>query len=82
MTTPAWIDTLRPRKTGDHQLEHEYVALDEIQQLVNLQIPSNNLALQRDRAAAGMLLLSGMRASTFTSAPIKAFDLEKGCVYQ
>ena len=82
MTTPAWIDMLRPRKTGDPQSEHEYVTLEEIQQLVNLQIPSNNLALQRDRAAAGMLFLSGMRASAFTSAPIKAFDLEKGCVYQ
>ena len=80
--TPAWIDTLRLRKTGDNKSEHEFVTLDEIQQLVNLQIPSNNLALQRDRAAAGMLFLSGMRASAFSSAPIKAFDLEKGCVYQ
>lgn len=82
LTTPAWIDTLRLRKTGDNPSEHEYVTLDEIQKLVNLPIPSNNLALLRDRAAAGMLFLSGMRASAFTSAPIKAFDHEKGCVYQ
>jgi len=82
ITTTSWIDTLRYRKTGDGHAEHEYISIDEVHQLINTPIPSNNLALQRDRAAAGMLFLSGMRSSAFTSAPIQAFDLEKGCIYQ
>jgi integrase len=82
MTKSSWIDTLRPRKTRAQQSDHEFVTLEEVQQLVNIRIPCNNLALLRDRAAATMLFLSGMRASAFASAPIKAFDLEKGCVYQ
>ena len=37
---------------------------------------ANNLALLRDKAAAAMLFLSGMRASAFSTLPISAVDLE------
>jgi integrase len=80
--SPGWIDTLKLRKMRSEHSEHEYVTLEEICQLANFPVLESDLALQRDRAAAIMLYLSGMRASAFTTAPIQAFDLENQCVYQ
>ena len=80
--SPGWIDMLQMRNLGRDRSEHEYVTQEEISLLANFPVLDSDLALQRDRAAAVMLYLSGMRASAFTTAPIQAFDLKNGCVYQ
>jgi len=82
ITSLAWLDTLQMRSIGHGQEDHEYVTVGEIFELAHLNITENDLALQRDRAAAVMLFLSGMRVSAFVSAPLEAFDLQNGCIYQ
>jgi len=82
ITSVAWIDTLQMRGISRGKEGHEYVTVEEVFQLAHLNITENNLALQRDRAAAVMLFLSGMRVSAFASAPLEAFDLENCCIYQ
>jgi integrase len=80
--SPAWIDELQVHLPEDGEKEHVYTTYEEILQIARLSIRANDLALKRDQAAAVMLFLSGMRAAAFTSAPIKAFDLDRCCVYQ
>jgi integrase len=46
-----------------------------MRELVALEIPEGDIALQRDQAAAALLYLSGMRAGALVSLPIKAIDL-------
>ena len=80
--SPAWIDTLRPSRRIQAPLDHVYVTLEEVIQLVNNQIDEGNLALKRDQAAAAMLFLTGMRAGAFTSLPLKAVNLPDRTIYQ
>ena len=72
----SWIDTLRRPRQPQMTQENVYVSLNEIQALINFPVSTDNLALQRDQAAAALLFLSGMRASAFTTLPILAVDLE------
>lgn len=78
----SWIDLLRPSRLAPPAIEHEYVSLDEMRQLVQFQVPDDDLALKRDQAAAALLFLSGMRASAFVSLPIQAIDLESRSIKQ
>jgi len=72
----SWIETLRLAPgTPANIKEHEYVSEQEIKQLVQISLPAGDLALQRDRAAAAMLYLSGARAGAFASLPILAVDI-------
>jgi len=72
----SWIDTLRRPRLPQISSEHVFVSLDEIQKLITTPVSEDSLALLRDKAAAAMLFLSGMRASAFTTLPIEAVDLE------
>ena len=47
-----WIETLRPPRSVQPALHHEFVTLDEALQLDALEIEENNLALRRDQAVA------------------------------
>lgn len=73
----SWIEALHaPRilpSPEDH--EHEFVKLDEVQELVALDVPEGDIALQRDQAAAALLYLSGMRAGALVSLPMRAIDV-------
>ena len=71
----AWLESLRPPRIRESSDEHEYVALEEVLQLIIIPHEEDDLALLRDKAAAAMLFLSGARASAFTTLPISAVDL-------
>ena len=72
----SWIDTLRRPRQPQISSENVFVSLDEVQKLLTIPVPEESLALLRDKAAAAMLFLSGMRASAFTTLPIEAVDLD------
>ena len=72
----AWIDTLRLSRQPQVSTENIFVTLEEVQTLISVPVPENNLVLLRDQAAAAMLFLSGIRASAFTTLPISGIDLE------
>ncbi len=61
---------------------HAYFTLDEVRQIATLDIPEDDIVLQRDRAAAVMLFLSGMRAGAFATLPIVAVDLQQRLIRQ
>lgn len=77
-----WIDSLRPMRSVGTVKEHIFVTMDEAIQLATTPVEPGNIAMQRDRAAAAMLFLSGMRASAFTTLPIKAVDIQDCSVRQ
>jgi len=72
----SWIDTLRRPRQPQISSENVFVSLEEVQKLLTTPVPEESLALLRDKAAAAMLFLSGMRASAFTTLPIEAVDLD------
>ena len=78
----AWIDTLRLSRQPQVTTENVFVTEEEVQKLISIPVPENNLALLRDQAAAAMLFLSGMRASAFTTLPISAVDLDNLTIRQ
>ncbi len=78
----AWIETLRQPRGSQPVVEHEFVTLDEVRQLVNLEIDEADLALRRDQAAAVMLFVSGMRVGAFSTLPISAVDLSNKTIKQ
>jgi len=71
----TFIESLHPPRSPEVHKDHEYVSLDEVSRLAALQTEEGDLAMMRDKAAAAMLFLSGMRASAFTTMPIQAVDL-------
>jgi integrase len=66
---------LHPLRSPELHKDNEYVSLDAVGRLATLQTEEENLALMRDKAAAAMLFLSGMRASAFTTMPILAVNI-------
>ncbi len=78
----AWIDTLRPPRGVQAVVEHEFITLEEVRQLAALQIDEADLALVRDRAAAALLFLSGMRVGALSTLPIGAVDLKRRTIKQ
>jgi len=77
-----WIDSLRAPRTPELPPDHEFVTYEEILKIANLQIEDKELILRRDRAAACLLFLSGMRAGALISLPLKALDVEARTVHQ
>ncbi len=77
-----WIDSLRPPRIAEEPADHEFVTLDEIKAIASLGVDDGDVIMQRDRAAACLLYVSGMRAGAFVSLPIQALDLGAGSVQQ
>lgn len=76
-----WLDTLKaPRSPQKENQQHEFVTLEEIQQIAAA--PADTLWEQRIKAAAVFLFLSGMRVGAFATLPIKAFDFKQLAVKQ
>jgi integrase len=73
--TEYWLSenfTPPKRLNQSEYIEHEFYTLDEINQIA--QMPVDSIRLERDRAGAVFLYLSGMRVDAFVSMPVKAFD--------
>lgn len=77
-----WIEALQMPKRNHLNVEHEFVKLDEVLRMKNIEVRDEDLVTRRDQAAVAMLFASGMRASAFASLPVQAVDLENNCVYQ
>ncbi len=77
-----WIKSLSPPGGSDRQGDHVFVTLEEAIKLATTPLPKEGLTGLRDRAAAAMLFVSGMRASAFSSLPISAVDLPSRTVRQ
>lgn len=77
-----WIDGLKPPRIPQTPNEHEFVSLDEIRSIAALEVEQGDVILERDRAAACLLYLSGMRAGAFVSLPLEGIDLAEGTVRQ
>jgi len=71
----TWIDALRPPRGIESPHDHQFITVEDVQQLIALEINEGDLALRRDQAAVAMLFLSGMRAGAFGTLPIGAVDL-------
>lgn len=78
----SWIQAFRPSRTARLKGEHVFVTLEDVLELVRLPADETDLATRRDQAAAAMLFLSGMRASAFTTLPIKAVNLDSKTILQ
>jgi site-specific recombinase XerD len=76
-----WINDLTPPEVNQNNTLIEYVTLDEAALLATPPTDKNNIALRRDRAAAAMLFLSGVRAHAFTTLPIQAVHLDEKYPY-
>ena len=72
-----WISSLQPAAHTPGPKEHEFVTLDNVIKLASSILQRDLLVDRRDQAAAAMLFLSGMRASSFVSLPIKAVDIKR-----
>ncbi len=78
----SWIENLRLPRLPEGPNEHVYVTLEEALALASLPAAEDDLPGKRDRAAAAMLFLSGMRVGAFCSLPIQAVDLSKNAIRQ
>lgn len=78
----SWVDALRPPRSVQATLEHNFITLEEVRKIAGLKIAEDDLALRRDQAAAVMLFLSGMRAGAFGTLPIGAVDLTTRTIKQ
>jgi integrase len=70
-----WINSLQIAAFPPEPRAHEFVTLDEAIKLSTSSSLGDLVVYKRDQAAAAMLFLSGMRASSFASLPIKAVDI-------
>lgn len=81
--TPKWIDTLNPpRLPAKPPKEQEYITLEMVRQLLAVETNADDIGTRRDRAASALLFLSGMRATAFSTLPIKCLRLEERMVLQ
>jgi len=79
----SWIETLRVApNAAEAPRPHVYVTEEEILQIARMPVPAGDLAVQRDKAAACMLFLSGASAAAFTTLPILAVSLEHHSIDQ
>lgn len=77
---PAWIKTLKPKRTTEVYKNREAVSLPEILEIAK--VPVETTAERRIRAAACFLYLSGQRISAFVTTPIMAVDIQNRMVKQ
>ena len=80
--TLSWIETLRPPRTPQIGGDPVYVSEEEINRLMEVSVPEDDLCLLRDKAAAARLYLTGERISALTTSPILAFNLSDRSVRQ
>jgi len=73
----VWINSLQVASHAPQPKEHEFISLNDVIKLATSTPPTDLLVYMRDQAAAAMLFLSGMRASSFVSLPIKAVDIQR-----
>jgi len=75
LVTTKYLRSLRIRRfyQGPGTLQH--VDLDTAIRLATVPVAPENLLLRRAQASAAALFLTGATAGSFSSAPIKAFDL-------
>ena len=73
----VWIESMQTAPMPPVPKSHSFVSLEEAIKLATGSLPEDRLVYQRDQAAAAMLFLSGIRASSFVSLPIKAIDLSR-----
>ena len=59
----SWIETLRPPRTPQIGGDPVYVSEEEINRLMEVPVPKDDLCLLRDKAAAARLYLTGERIS-------------------
>jgi site-specific recombinase XerD len=78
----AWIEDLSPPRSVQQIKEHVFIGLDEVLQLIRHKPAPDDLAMQRDQAAAAFLFVSGMRADAFASMPLQAVELGERAVKQ
>lgn len=78
---PTWIDTLRPARLPEKVQERELYTLEDVLAITEPS-PDDGLRLKRDKAAAALLFLSGMRVGAFVTLPITALDLDQLSVRQ
>lgn len=71
-----WVETLRLIRQPQESKENTYVSLEEVRSLITVPAAEGDFALLRDKAAASMLFLSGMRAGAFVTLPISAVHLD------
>ncbi len=71
----VWIESMQTAPAIQVPKIHGFVSLEDAKKLATSSLPEDRLVYRRDQAAAAMLFLSGMRASSFVSLPIKAIDL-------
>lgn len=69
-----WIEDLTPPK-GQKSSVSNYVKIEEVRKIMNLDIDRTNMALWRDQAMACMLFLSGARVEAATTLPISCVHL-------
>jgi integrase len=78
----SWIEALQVPRHSQPAAKHVFVTLEEVRQIAALKIDENDLALQRDQAAAVLLFVSGMRAGAFSTLPIRAVNLDQRTIQQ
>ena len=77
-----WINSLRSIPVPPKNHQRVYISLEEAITLATCLPSENDLALHRDKAAAALLFLSGMRVGAFATLPIEAVDLSNQKIRQ
>jgi integrase len=77
-----WVNSLQAPTGISEPKDHQFISLQEVSKLATSKLPQDLIVYQRDQAAAAMLFLSGMRAGSFVSLPIKAVDINQRQIKQ
>ncbi len=81
--TAAWIQTLQsPRLPDELRKEHQAVTLETVRKILAVPVEAGDLALQRDKAAAAFLFLSGCRATAFATLTMDCVNIAERTVKQ
>jgi integrase len=78
----AWVESLASPRLAENHKDHQLIAADEALQLMRVSIPDHDLALRRDKAAAALMMLSGMRSGAMASLTIACIDLPNRAIKQ
>lgn len=79
----AWIETVYPpRMATEPRKEHQFVTPEMIRAIIALPVPAGDIGLERDKAAAAFLFLSGCRASAFCTLTIERVSIDERTVEQ
>ena len=76
-----WVQTLKPGRLPETIKARKLYTLDEVLTITQ-PVAGDGLRIQRDKAAAALLFLSGMRVGAFVTLPLLALDLDNRSVKQ